>query len=104
MVPGGLARPERLAASGDVLGAVHDERAGIEAGSSSIKVQVGRVARQTIGQQQAGAALEDQVVAGLSRYLLGDMAHQVDVALPLRSELDLLEGSRVNVPALSRWK
>ncbi len=46
--------------------------------------------------------LEDQVVASLGGQLLGDGAHQVDVALLLGGKLDLFEGCRVGLPAFGR--
>lgn len=71
-----------------------DEISQVDGGATAIEVQVDGEAWQVVGQEQGGAALEDEGVTGASGQLLSDGPHQGDVACLLWRERVVLERPR----------
>ena len=63
----------------------------IDGGTTAIEVEINRETWQVVGQEQGGAALEDEGVTGAARQLLGNGPHQGDVACLLWREWVVLE-------------
>lgn len=58
----------------------------IDGGTTAIEVEINRETWQVVGQEQGGAALENEGVTGAAGQLLGDGSHQGDVACLLWRE------------------
>ena len=63
----------------------------VDGGATAIEVEINREAWQVVGQEQGGAAFEDEGVTGAAGQLLGDGSHQGDVACLLWCEWVVLE-------------
>ena len=63
----------------------------IDGGATAIEVEINRETWQVVGQEQGGAALEDEGVTGAARQLLSDGPHQGNVACLLWREWVALE-------------
>ena len=68
-----------------------DEISQVDGGATAIEVQVDGEAWQVVGQEQGGAALEDEGVTGAASQLLSNGPHQGDVACLLWREWVALE-------------
>ena len=66
----------------------------VDGGATAIEVQVDGEAWQVVGQEQGGAALEDESVTSAARQLLSDGSHQGDVACLLWRERVVLKRPR----------
>lgn len=63
----------------------------VDGGATAIEVEINREAWQVVGQEQGGAALEDESVTGAASQLLSDGLHQGDVACLLWRERVVLK-------------